>query len=340
MLRRELTHKDDELNDLKKRVQQLLQKEDSGAHYTAFFERQTQDLMYTKKIISEYEKRENECTKKWNELLNENILNAEKIMGLKSQLQRQRDMFQVVITENERRLADANERLIQQFHPDKREAAEYLVSQIELLKEERRALLEDNDELNLKVHDLYAENESLKKDLEIIDFLKGGDHMSREDKMMRRIEELEDLLIEMKQKSGVQRIIQLESQVTNLNIEIGQKQKEVEAANTRIKEFGKKEVGYLDESEAINFFSELIKEKDCEIQKLSRKLNTVSTLEKSKDEERLRLEEMVKQKNEQYDDLKNRKVQFSEYMKDKEMRHTQQDSRARWFVDEDSQVLS
>jgi len=83
MLRKELVHKDDELNDLKKRVSQLLQKEESGAHYTAFFERQTQDLMYTKKIISEYEKREQECGKKWNELLNENIMNGEKIQGLK-----------------------------------------------------------------------------------------------------------------------------------------------------------------------------------------------------------------------------------------------------------------
>ena len=64
-------------------MSQLLQKEESGAHYTAFFERQTQDLMYTKKIIGEYEKREQECGKKWNELLNENIMNGEKIQGLK-----------------------------------------------------------------------------------------------------------------------------------------------------------------------------------------------------------------------------------------------------------------
>jgi len=40
--------------------------------------------MYAKKIIGEYEKRENECTKKWNELLNENILSSEKTAGLKA----------------------------------------------------------------------------------------------------------------------------------------------------------------------------------------------------------------------------------------------------------------
>ena len=128
--------------------------------------------MYAKKIIGEYEKRENECTKKWNELLNENILNSEKIAGLKAQLNRQRDTFQSVITENERRLADANEKLTMLFNDkDKRVAAEFLVSQIELLKEERRALLEDNDALNVKLHESYADNEDLRKHIQILDFL-------------------------------------------------------------------------------------------------------------------------------------------------------------------------
>lgn len=132
--------------------------------------------MYTKKIIGEYEKRENECSKKWNELLNENILNSEKIAGLKAQLNRQRDTYQAVISENERRLADANERITQLFQEkDKRSAAEFLVSQIELLKEERKALLEDNDALNIKLHDAYAENEDLRKHLQILDFLQSSE---------------------------------------------------------------------------------------------------------------------------------------------------------------------
>lgn len=45
-LQRELVSKDDALEDLKKRVSSLLQKEDAGAHYSAFFERQSQDLIY------------------------------------------------------------------------------------------------------------------------------------------------------------------------------------------------------------------------------------------------------------------------------------------------------
>ena len=104
-LRTELVLKNNELDDIKKRVHQMLsthQRDDAGAHYTAFFERQTQDLMYTKKIIAEYEKRESECTKKWNDLLNENQRHFEQIESLKALLHRQRDQYQQVITENER----------------------------------------------------------------------------------------------------------------------------------------------------------------------------------------------------------------------------------------------
>lgn len=57
-----------------------------------------------------------------------------------------------MITENDRRLAEANEKLAMVYNEhDKRVAAEFLASQIELLKEERRALLEDNDVLNLRI---------------------------------------------------------------------------------------------------------------------------------------------------------------------------------------------
>lgn len=82
-LRKELIMKDEELGDLKKWLLNHLHWENQGAHQPEslfnIFERQTHDLMYAKKIISEYEKREGECTKKWNDLLNENILNSEKI---------------------------------------------------------------------------------------------------------------------------------------------------------------------------------------------------------------------------------------------------------------------
>ena len=93
-LRSELVAKDQEIVDIKKRVNALLQKEGAGgsgggsAHFKGFFERQTNDLLYCKKIVAEYEKREHECTKRWNELLQENLHNAEKNASLKQQLAR------------------------------------------------------------------------------------------------------------------------------------------------------------------------------------------------------------------------------------------------------------
>ena len=81
-----------------------------------------------------------------------------------------------MISENERRLADANEKLVGHFsETEKRQAAEFLVQQIELLKEERRALLDDNDCLNLKMQEFSAENEQLRKENQIIDFLQSPD---------------------------------------------------------------------------------------------------------------------------------------------------------------------
>lgn len=51
-----------------------------------------------------------------------------------------------------------------------------MVSQIELLKEERRALLEDNDALNIKLHEQYAENETLRKQMQVVEFLQGNQY--------------------------------------------------------------------------------------------------------------------------------------------------------------------
>lgn len=102
-----------------------------------------------------------------------------------------------------------------------------------------------------------------------MDFLHGtdglgyaGEEEERVRWMFRRIEEMEDLLIEMKQKSGVSKIIELESAVNQANIEIGKKSQIIDELDGRLKDNSRKETLYIDESEAINFFSDLLKEKD------------------------------------------------------------------------------
>lgn len=64
-----------------------------------------------------------------------------------------------------------------------------------------------------------------------------------------------------------------------MNLEIARKSSAVDELNLRFKENSKKETLYLDESEAINFFSELLKEKEAKIKKLSTQLGTLSVLE-------------------------------------------------------------
>ncbi len=271
-LRTDLSHKENQFQDLKKRVNLLLNKDDSGAYLKTFFERQTNDLLYTKKIITEYEKRENECTKKWNDLLNENN-------GLKVQLNRQRETYQSVMAENDRRLAEANERIASSYADhEKRKAAEFLASQIELLKEERRALLEDIDVLNLKINDLALENDNLKHAQQLVGLpysdeqVYGTEEEEKIKRMFRRIEELEDLIVQEKQKSGVNRIIDLEAQISVLNYEIEQKSQLNEKLQTKLVEQGKKEISCFDENESLNYFSTLLKEKDEKIKSLSRKV--------------------------------------------------------------------
>jgi len=41
------------------------------------------------------------------------------------------------------------------------------------LKEERKALLDDNDSLNIRLHESFVENEEIRKKIQVLDFLSG-----------------------------------------------------------------------------------------------------------------------------------------------------------------------
>lgn len=152
--------------------------------------------------------------------------------------------------------------------------------------------------------------------------------------MFKRIEELEDLLIEQKQKSGVSKIIELETSINHLNLEIGWKSQLIEDLNEWLKLNQKKETLYLDESEAINFFSELVKEKDLTIKKLQQRIDTLSTLEQEKETERAKLAQLVERRTEEFDDLKSKRVRFTEMMREWDLRPVVPDQRSKWFEEE------
>ena len=76
----------------------------------------------------ELQKRENLCQRKWNKLLQENLDLQQRINGHNLQMQRQREQYQLIVQQNERKLLEANQRLAWlQHQEDKRSAAEYLV---------------------------------------------------------------------------------------------------------------------------------------------------------------------------------------------------------------------
>ena len=339
-LRTDLWLKDEQLQVLKKRVNTLLAKEDSGKYLQDFFERQTNELLYAKKIISEYEKRENECTKRWNK----NLLNIEKINGLRVQLNRQRETYQSVLAENDRRLADANDRIAWMYNElEKRKAAEFLASQIELLKEERRALLDDNDMLNVRINDLIMENEELRHDNQLVEFLKGTEQLYGNEyeeklkRMYKRIEELEDMLLEAKHKSGVNRIIDLEAQISSLNLEIAQKTELIDSLSQKLQNEKNKEMQYFDEAQAINFFTSLIKEKDEKIKGLLRQMEKRNILVQEKEQERQKITVERDDVKREVQNLKDKRDKFMNIMKDLQQNTLlHEDDRSKWIADEES----
>jgi hypothetical protein len=80
--------------------------------------------------------RENECNKKWNELLNENNVNIEKNELLKQQMDDQRQQFNNIIIDYDKRVIDILSKIpkfLEQFELKKSEAAQYLVDQINII---------------------------------------------------------------------------------------------------------------------------------------------------------------------------------------------------------------
>lgn len=91
-----------------------------------------------RRIIDEMNKRESQCQRRWNKLLQENLELQQKAQGHEMQLQRHREQFQHIIHQTERKLLEANQRLAwQQGQDDKRAAAEFLVDQIRVVNEEK-----------------------------------------------------------------------------------------------------------------------------------------------------------------------------------------------------------
>jgi len=118
-LRQILISKDEEIASLKRQLKAVLHSQsDPGTntnHYEGFLEQQAKELASTKKQLQEYETRSEECKRRWNQLIKENIGKEEKIKGLTFQLNRQIENYQTLYADTDRKIASLNSKFISVF---------------------------------------------------------------------------------------------------------------------------------------------------------------------------------------------------------------------------------
>lgn len=71
-------------------------------------EKQSEELVNLREKISEYERREQSCDKKWHELIRDNELCQQEIAAYKEQLVRQRQAYSSMLLATEQKVVNAN----------------------------------------------------------------------------------------------------------------------------------------------------------------------------------------------------------------------------------------
>ena len=80
-------------------------------------EAQTEQIMELSAANEELDRRSQACEKKWADLIDENLKNAEQVAQYKSQLEQQRETYTKVLELTERRVIQANVQ-ISQLHSE------------------------------------------------------------------------------------------------------------------------------------------------------------------------------------------------------------------------------
>ena len=261
-LRRQNQRLQDELTGLKEGIKKAIQNSDKNQsnHFTSLLESQSQELTKLKRLIDEYNRREKQCQRKWNTLLRENMEMQQKMALEGQQLVRQRDQFQAIIVNTENKVIEANKRLAQSMqNPEKRASAEYLVEQIRGVQADNTTLLEDNQKLAYQVESLRFENERLWRDLQ--------QHQMAQDNV-QRIEELEDLVHELRSQASAQQIIELEQIIQEQSLQVGRLERLVQDLQKRRENSS----DLFDKNEMYETYKKLIGERDEVIKTLVQRM--------------------------------------------------------------------
>lgn len=111
----ELAVKQKYLEDLKQNMKLAMKSINNSADHaqqSAIFANMLENLslenVKNRRLIEEFQKRENLCQRKWNKLLQENLDLQDKVNSHNLQLHRTREQYQAIVQQNERKLLEAN----------------------------------------------------------------------------------------------------------------------------------------------------------------------------------------------------------------------------------------
>ena len=134
----------------------------------------------------------------------------------------------MIVHSNERKILESNQRLAWlQTSDDKRAAAEYLVDQMRVVNEEKQQMLYDNQNMNQQLQEVSFEYEKLQNEMkDFICFRSGSNDQVVENtqRLVLRVQELEDLVVELKSKQSANDLVELKQLVSLLQVELNKKQ--------------------------------------------------------------------------------------------------------------------
>jgi len=321
-LRQILISKDEELGSLKRQLKAVLHSQaDPGTntnHYEGFLEQQAKELASTKKQLQEFESRSEECKRRWNQLIKENIGKEEKIKGLTFQLNRQIENYQTLYADTDRKVANLNSKFIslvsEEREASERQAAEFLVQQMVEIQEERERIANENEQLHLQIQELIGESKRLNEEMQDLQQWFNGERASMIDdrgagvnvgKMKMRIDELEDLLHEIKQNEGVRRVTELNDTIAELERKLAFQEKSNLDLKDKLSDV-KANAGTIHEQSAIDFFTKLLEEKDQLITHLKTQNDVLLSKEKQYQIEIEHLKDNLQQSSLQFENYKQR----------------------------------
>ena len=179
-----------------------------------------------------YKERINYTDKKWNELLKQNELLKEEIKIINQKWNEDTMKFESIIRENDQRLNNALAQipaLYNDFNVDKENAAKFLVKEVNIYLNEKNLMMNEIKDYKNNIVELMGENERLKDELCQIS-TKYNDFNVKD--LIEKLKQFEDSLVEMEHINDINKNLNYEKMISNLNKELN----EYKNANNELKQ--------------------------------------------------------------------------------------------------------